>query len=113
MLEKPIDEYSIATMPIYVYEEILPDGAIGERFEWEASMNEDRLLTHPISGNPVRKVLTAPNIVKKHTPGSTRSKLDNKNLEAKGFTKYERDKLTGQYHRVAGKDGPSVIQKPV
>lgn len=100
-------------MPIYVYEEILPDGSAGERFECQQSMHEAALQQHPITGLPVRKVLTPPNIAARYTPGSTAARLENKHLESKGFTKYERDKLTGTYHKVAGKEGPAVIRKPV
>lgn len=96
-------------MPIYVYETITPDGSAGERFELEQSMKEDALTKHPVSGLPVRRVYLPPNLASRYTPGQTRKKVDNKNLEAKGFTKYERDKLTGRYHRVAGKEGPSSL----
>lgn len=101
----------MGTMPIYVYEEILPDGSSGERFEYAQSMCESPLQRHPTSGNAVRKILTAPNIAARYTAGQNAARLDNKNLEAKGFTKYERDKLTGKYHRVAGKEGPPVIDR--
>lgn len=93
-------------MPIYVYEVVLPDGTGGERFELSQSMKDAALTEHPISGEPVRRVLLPPNLASKYTPGHTRKLLDNSNVEKAGFTKYERDKLTGEYHRVAGKEGP-------
>lgn len=91
-------------MPIYVYQVIRPDGSDGECFEVEQSMKDEPLATHPRTGEPVRRVFQPPNLATKYTPGATKSKLDTKNVEKAGFTKYERDKLTGQYHRVAGKD---------
>lgn len=100
-------------MPIYVYEEINSDGSGGDRFELRQSMQDVALTAHPINGNPVRRVILTPNLSTKHTPGKTRSLLDNKRVEKAGFTKYERDKLTGQYHRVAGSEGPPVINRPV
>lgn len=96
-------------MPVYVYETILPDNSGGERFEMTQSMSEPALTTHPLTGEPVRRVIQAPNIASKYTPGQTRSRLDNKNVEKAGFTKYERDKVTGRYHKVAGKQGPSTL----
>jgi hypothetical protein len=96
-------------VPIYVYETVSPEGQPGERFELQQSMREPPLTTHPETGVPVRRVPQLPHLATKYTPGATASKLDNHNVEAKGFTKYERDKLTGRYHKVAGKQGPSVL----
>ena len=99
-------------MPIYVYECINPDGTAGERFEIHQSMKEDPLTTHPETGAPVRRVFLPPNLATRYTPGQTKERLDNKRLEKTGFTKYEKDRTTGKYHRVAGKAGPEVINKP-
>lgn len=99
-------------MPIYVYETLDAGGRGGERFEIEQSMKDNALVRHPVTGQPVRRVLQVPNLSTKHTPGAARSRLDNKNVERAGFTKYERDKLTGTYHRVAGKNGPETIRRP-
>ena len=92
-------------MPVYVYEVI----ETGERFEILQSMNEDRLETHPTHGKAVRRVFLPPTIGSKHTAGKEKSMLDNKNVEKAGFTKYERDKITGKYNKVAGKQGPSQL----
>jgi hypothetical protein len=97
-------------MPTYGYEEVLPDGSPGNYFECEHPMQEP-LRTHPESGLPVRRVYSAPNLAVRYTPGNTKKLLSNENLSQKGFTKYERDKLSGQYHKVAG-EGPSVIKRP-
>jgi len=99
-------------MPIYVYEVILPDGSSGEVFEIQQSMQDEPLQRHPQSGQPVRRVYQAPNLTSRYSEGATRAKLDTKNIEKAGFTKYERDKLTGQYHRTAGKDkrAPDILQ---
>lgn len=101
-------------MPVYVYEVIRRDGSAGDCFEIEQSMKDEPLAHHPQTGEPVRRVYQPPNLATRYTPGSTRNKLENSNVEKAGFTKYERDKLTGKYHRVAGKDkrAPDVIQRP-
>ena len=99
-------------MPIYVYEPILPDGSGGERFEVQQSMQDDPRTHHPESGLPVRRVCLPPNLATRDTPGQTKNKLENKQLEKAGFTKYERDKVTGKYNRVAGKQGPEQISRP-
>lgn len=99
-------------MPIYVYEVIRPDGSGGERFELQQTMREDALTAHPVTGAPVRRVILPPNLGLKHSEGKTKQMLDNKKVEKAGFTKYERDKLTGTYHRVAGSSGPETFRKP-
>jgi predicted nucleic acid-binding Zn ribbon protein len=94
-------------MPVYVYETL--DGAT--RFELEQSMREAPLTAHPETGEPVRRVILPPHLGLKHTAGRERHMLDNKQIEKAGFTKYERDKLTGTYHRVAGKEGQASFRK--
>jgi hypothetical protein len=96
-------------MPIYIYEEIQDDGSEGDCFEIQQSIHDAPLTHHPETGNPVRKVFLAPNLGSKHSPNTTKNRLDNKNLDRLGFTKYQKDKLTGDYYRVAGKNGPEVL----
>ena len=99
-------------MPIYVYETVQADGSGGDRFEIHQSMKDEPLAVHPETGEPVRRVFLPPNLATRHTPGQTKDRLDNKKLESAGFTKYEKDKVSGKYHRVAGKAGPDVINRP-
>jgi hypothetical protein len=98
-------------MPIYVYREILEDGSQGEIFEVEQSMKDATLTVHPVSGLPVKRVIQAPNINARHTPGKNKSMLENKNVERLGFTKYEKDRSTGNYYKTVGKDSraPDVL----
>lgn len=94
-------------MPVYVYEIL----TTGERFELQQSMRDEALTVHPETGEPVRRVILPPNLATHYTPGREKSLLDNRNVEKAGFTKYERDKLTGTYHRVAGNQGPKSFRK--
>lgn len=98
-------------MPTYVYQEILPDGSDGEAFEYIQKMADHPLKTHPKTGNPVRKVFHSPNVSSKYTEGSNKKRLTDENVEKHGFTRYEKDKLTGRYHKTAGKDkrAPDVV----
>ena len=96
-------------MPTYVYQEIDDDGSEGEIFEIEQAMTDPPLTQHPTSGKTVRRVYLPPNIGSKYTEGRTKSLLETRNVERAGFTKYERDKLTGTYHKVAGESGPSKL----
>lgn len=91
-------------MPVYLYKTVPDDGSQCEYFEMEHSMKEDSMTVHPETGTKIVKVMVPPNIGIKHTAGAVEKKLDNKNVEKAGFTKYVRDKLTGDYHKVAGKN---------
>ena len=98
-------------MPTYIYQEILPDGSDGEAFEYIQRMADEPLIAHPKTGNLVRKVFHSPNVSNKYTEGSIKKKLTDENVEKHGFTRYEKDKLTGRYHKTAGKDNraPDVV----
>ena len=96
-------------MPTYLYQVILENGEEGPTFELEQGVDEDTLTVHPITKHEVRRVITLPNISKRYTAGRERQLNDNKYIEKAGFTKYERDKITGKYHKVAGKNGPDEI----
>ena len=94
-------------MPIYVYE--LVD--TGEQFEIHQSMQDAALTKHPETGDPIRRVIQIPNLGIKHTAGREKTLTSNEAIEKAGFTKYEKDKVTGKYNRVAGKQGPAQIEK--
>ena len=100
-------------MPTYTYEEILPDGSPGSQFEVIQAMSDPPLTQHPQTGKPIRKVLGSPALNTRYSEKANQRALDNKNLTQKGFTKYERDKLTGRYHKTAGNDprAPDTIEK--
>lgn len=97
-------------MPTYLYQTLHDDGTEGEVFECTHAMH-DTLEVHPVSGERVRRVYSAPNLATRYTPGHTRKLLSNENLERKGFTKYQKDKVSGKYHKVVG-EGPGVIDRP-
>lgn len=99
-------------MPTYLYQEILKNGDEGACFEWIQSITEPALTTHPSTGNPVRKLFTPPHLGTKHTSGQTKKMLDPKNIERAGFTQYNKDPLTGKYHKTVGDKGPDVLKKP-
>lgn len=97
-------------MPNYIYQIISDSGEEGALFECVHSMNEV-LTEHPETGEKIRKVYSVPNLGVKHTAGKTTQMLSNENLDKQGFTKYERDKVSGKYNKIVG-EGPSVISKP-
>ncbi len=100
-------------MPIYVYQEILDDGSDGELLEIEQSMSAKPLERHPLTGRSVKRIYLPPAVTSKYTAGHAKKLLTEKNVEKAGFTKYVRDKLTGEYHKTAGTDprAPNVLRK--
>ena len=77
-------------MPTYVYAVINKDGSDGEIFEVFQSMKDAPLTKHPETGKPVRRIITAPNVVTEHSSASDKKKMSDSNLERLGFTKYEK-----------------------
>ena len=99
-------------MPLYTYVVIAADGTEAETFEIEQSVAAAPLAVHPISGRPVRRVFSAPNLVTRYSDAAIKSKTTDKAyLESKGFTRYEKDKSSGTYHKTADSDpaAPDVI----
>jgi len=97
-------------MPLYIYEEILPDGSGGEPFEVLQGMNDTPLKKHPETGKPVRKVFGTPNAPKAWTDSQGKAKTSDNNLDRLGFTKYVKGG-SGKYEKRFGK-GPDIMKKP-
>jgi predicted nucleic acid-binding Zn ribbon protein len=98
-----------AAMPTYEYEILDKKGnPTGERFECVQSMKDAALSKQPETGKPCRRAIVAPAIAGNWSPIKDKGRLSNKNLERRGFTKYER-KGKGYMERTAGKEGPRSI----
>jgi len=97
--------------PLYAYRVITPDGS-GETFEIEQSANAPAIKKHPTTGQPVERVYhDAPSLNLKHSERRERQILSADNLTKRGFSRYERDQVTGAYHKSAGETGPEEIQR--
>ncbi|HBN75637.1 FmdB family zinc ribbon protein [Rubinisphaera italica] len=97
-------------MPVYLYEVVREDKQPGERFEVVQRMAEDPLTAHPETGEPVRRVITAPAIGSRWMGmNMERSVKDDKKLNDLGFTKYEKSG-DGKYVKKFGQ-GPNLISK--
>jgi hypothetical protein len=87
-------------MPIFVYEELLPDGGAGQTLERFEQRSDPPLTHHPVSGLPVRRVFAA------RTEGdSTKAEPEAR----AGFTKYEKV-APGKWEKRFGR-GPATIKK--
>ena len=97
-------------MPLYDYEAINPDGSSGEPFELFQRMADPPLTRHPETGQPIRRVLSAPAVGGKWSDSAmAKNMADDKKLDRLGFTKYVKSG-DGTYEKRAGK-GPDVISR--
>jgi predicted nucleic acid-binding Zn ribbon protein len=97
-------------MPLYVYEVVTEDGSPGEQYELFQRMADAPLTRHPETGQPIRRVFSAPAIGGKWSDSAmARSVADDKKLDRLGFTKYVKSG-DGTYEKRAGK-GPDVISR--
>lgn len=96
-------------MPTYDYAVIKPDGTLGERFEVFQAMSDKPLTKHPETGEPVKRMVSAPGLALKHSEAGEKSKLSDSNLDRLGFTKYQKSG-DGTWDKTAGK-GPKSITR--
>lgn len=87
-------------MPVYVYRIIQPDNSPERTFEIRQLMSDPPLTKHPETGEPVERVITAPNI--------SSDKLGNASIAGSGMTKYVKTS-DGTYERQAGGGGPKIL----
>ena len=95
-------------MPTYLYEFIHDDGSDGAQFEVRQKMSDAPLTVHPISKQPIRRVITAPHVGGKNSESAVKANISDKRAEQLGFTKYVKAG-DGTYEKRAG-SGPDVIE---
>ena len=95
--------------PIYVYETLPGERQKPTRFEVTQHISDPALTEHPETGQPVRRVITAPALALKHSSRREREVLSDENLSRHGFSRYERTG-EGTYERTARKGGPRRIR---
>ena len=96
-------------MPTYEYAIIKPDGTLGEPFEVFQPMSAPHLKKRPETGEPVKRLVSAPGLALNHSDASDKSKLSDANLDRLGFTKYQRSG-DNTWDKTAGK-GPGSISR--
>jgi hypothetical protein len=95
-------------MPAYLYQVVTPagDGAV---LEVTQSVHDAPLTVHPETGEPLRRIYTAPNLPLRHGDVATRAALSDASIARHGFTKYVREGR-GRYVKTAGDAAaPGVI----
>lgn len=96
-------------MPTYVYEVMGDDGAVVGRIEAVQRVNEPRWTHDPVTGRPVRRIITGVTLCLRHAQGQVERSLSREHLERHGFTRYEREG-SGSYVRTAGHEGPEQLR---
>jgi predicted nucleic acid-binding Zn ribbon protein len=92
-------------MPVYTYQLVNADGSDGAVFEIEQHADDPPLAAHPLTGQTARRVYPAPHLAGQYHERKVNAQLkDEKHLANLGFTRYERDKISGEYHKTAGRD---------
>ncbi|XZE44895.1 FmdB family zinc ribbon protein [Pirellulaceae bacterium SH467] len=94
-------------MPIYVYEIVRDGDNPSETFEVIQRMSDEPLQVHPDTGEPVRRVLSAPSIGGMWSDSAMGKSTNDDNLKRLGFTKYVKTG-DGSYEKTVGK-GPTNL----
>ena len=97
-------------MPIYQYE-VLNGDVPAEFFEVEQRMDDEPLTKHPLTKEPVKRILLSASLSLKHTSQNEVNSLSADNLNKNGFSSYERDSSSGNYFRTAGTHGPAKLSE--
>jgi predicted nucleic acid-binding Zn ribbon protein len=96
-------------MPVYQYQ-VINSNLGNEVLEIEQSLDAKELKTHPITGEAIKRVLTKPALLLKHSSASEKKSLDPSNLAKKGFTVFQKERSNPmKYKRTIGNRGPEEI----
>lgn len=98
-------------MPIFVYDIFEDNKPTGEILEVEQSLNDKPLEIHPFTKQKLKRRLNNPNLITEYTSQKEKKLTDPNYVSSKGFTKYERDKNSGNYYKISGGTGPEQIIK--
>ncbi|MDR2430262.1 MAG: hypothetical protein LBD14_05165 [Puniceicoccales bacterium] len=100
-------------MPVYTYQLLDGGGVECGLLEIEQGINEPALTCHPLTGQPMRRVIRdAPYLTGPYGERRVRAQISNPdNLGRLGWTRYEKDRGTGKYVRTSGKDAraPEIL----
>lgn len=96
-------------MPIYKYK-VLDSKIVDEIIEIEQEIGAKELQIHPITGETIKKIITATSLTLSHSSTKEKATLEKGNLEKNGFTVFQKDNSNPlKYNRTAGNQGPEEI----
>ena len=77
-------------MPVYQY--MLVDSKLDDEIlEVEQSITDQALKVHPITGEPIKRLISSASLTLKHSNSQEQTTLAKDNLAKKGFTVFEKD----------------------
>lgn len=96
-------------MPVYQYRVV--GSKIGDEIiEIEQAVGADELRVHPITGETIKKIISATSLTLSHSSTKENATLEKSNLEKNGFTVFQKDNSNPlKYNRTAGYQGPEEI----
>ena len=96
-------------MPVYQYK-VVDSKIEDEIIEIEQEIGAKELRVHPITGETIKKIITATSLTLNHSSTKEKATLEKGNLEKNGFTVFQKDNSNPlKYNRTAGNQGPEEI----
>ena len=95
-------------MPVFQYV-VLNGKEPQEIIEIEQGLSDHPLKAHPITKEPIRKIISSPTLSLRHSDANEKKTLSEANLKKNGFSLYHKDQADGTYHKKTG-NGPESLQ---
>ena len=96
-------------MPIYRYR-VIDSNIENEILEVEQAMHAKVLTSHPITGEPIERILTKPSLTLNHSSFKEKKGIEHGHLSKNGFTVFQKDRSNPKgYTWTVGKEGPEEI----
>ncbi|MEK9773118.1 MAG: FmdB family transcriptional regulator [Opitutae bacterium] len=88
-------------MPFFKYQ-VLNQCDPPEYIEIEQLVNDSPLVKHPLTGEPIRRVVTAPSLTLNHSSSKEKKILSADHLQKHGFSVLQKDTISQQYIPTTG-----------
>jgi hypothetical protein len=95
-------------MPVFQYV-VLNGKEPQEIIEIEQGPSDPSVKEHPITKEPIRKIISSPTLSLRHSSSNEKKTLDEANLKKNGFSLYHKDQTDGTYHKKTG-SGPESLR---
>lgn len=88
-------------MPVFKYL-VLNQSDPPEYIEVEQSVNDSPLFKHPLTGEPIKRVVDSPSLTLNHSSSREKKILSADNLQKHGFSILQKDASSQQYTPIVG-----------
>ncbi len=90
-------------MPVFKYL-VLNNKTPPEYIEVEQSLKDSPLVCHPLTGEPIERVLESPTLTLNHSAVREKKTLSADHLKKHGFSILQKDKNSNEYTQTVGKN---------